>query len=394
MENRFWRKVFLFCIMIAVSFMLAACGDDDDDDTPATPASSDQPAEGDNGDNPPDGSGPEASAAMLDSYDFTMTIQNREPYLTLVQPIGENERTLVVSNRGGGSFTGTFDPAAGEIVLNGGSTFVLTTTNYWGNTTLESFPILVEEDLVFLEDSPGAQDNFPVEGSFSLRYVVNTVVVDFVSEAETPGVNMRINDEAPVFYSFDELYDLLDENVMVWQQKASLAYNVLEFLAEQAILAARTGDIIVGRAARLEENGSITFTCGTFPLDAAPDPSRTLTWLDADESGGIGSGDAFRWDFVSCWTDDVGTLIDDLMHGRVDLQGYVQDVQQRDDMDVLTRFGFEPEVQTTAGVTYTDVVQTEIEEETQGTLSINPKRTYVVNGGYNIIFSEPAAMEQ
>ncbi len=394
MENLFWRKVVLFGIMIAISFMLAACGDDDDDDTPAAPASSDQPAEGDNSENPSDGSGPEASAEMLDAYDFAMTIQGAEPYLTLVQPIGENERTLVVSNRGEGSFTGTYDPAAGELVFNGGSTFILTTTNYWGDATLESFPILVEEDIVFLEDSPGAQDNFPVEGSFSLRYVVNTVVVDFVSEDEIPGVSMRRNDEEPVFYSSDELDDLLDENVMVWQQKASLAYNVLEFLAEQAILAARTGDVIVGRAAGLEENGSITFTCDTFPSDAVPDPSRTLTWLDADESGGIGSGDAFRWDFVSCWSDETGTLIDDLIHGQVDLQGYVQDVQQRDGMDVLTRFGFEPEMQTTAGVTYTDVVQTEIEEETQGTLSIDPKRTYVVNGGYNILFSEPAAVEQ
>lgn len=393
MENRFWRKVVLFGIMIAVSFMLSACGDDDDDDAPAAPASSDQPADGDNGGNPSDGSGPEASAEMLDSYDFAITIQGREPYLTLVQPIGENERTLMVTNRGGGSFTGTYDPGAGELVFNGGSTFVLTTTNYWGDTTLESFPILVEEDIVFLEDSPGAQDNFPVEGSFSLRYVVNTVAVDFVSENETPGVSMRRNDEAPVFYSFDELDDLLDENVMVWQQKASLAFNVLEFLAEQAILAARTGGVIVGRAAGLEENGSITFACGTFPPGAAPDPSRRLTWLDADGSGGISPGDAFRWDFVSCWSDDAGTLIDDLMHGQVDLQGYVQDVQQRDGMDVLTRFGFEPEVQTTAGVTYTDVVQTEIEEETPGTLSIDLKRTYVVNGGYNILFSEPTAVE-
>ncbi len=394
MENRFWRKVVLFGIMIALSFMLAACGDDDDDDTPAAPASSDQPAEGDNGGSPSDGIGPEASAEMLDSYDFVMTIQGGEPYLTLVQPIGENERTLVVTNRGGGSFTGVYDPAAGEVVFNGGSTFILTTTNYWGDTTLESFPILVEEDIVFLEDLPGAQDNFPVEGSFSLRYVVNTVVVDFVSEDEAPGVSMRRNDEDPVFYSFDELDDLLDENVMVWRQKVGLAYYVLEFLAEQSIFAARTGDVIVGRAAGLEENGSITFTCSTFPPDAVPDPSRTLTWLDTDESGGIGSGDAFRWDFVSCWTDEAGTLIDDLMHGQVDLQGYVQDVEQRDGMDVLTRFGFEPEVQTTAGVTYTDVVQTEIEEETPGTLSIDPKRTYVVNGGYSILFSEPAVVEQ
>ena len=68
MENRFWRKIVLFGIMIAVTFMLAACGDDDDD-TPAAPASSDQssddqPAEGDNEENPPDGGSPEASAVV------------------------------------------------------------------------------------------------------------------------------------------------------------------------------------------------------------------------------------------------------------------------------------------------------------------------------------------
>lgn len=394
MENRFWRKVVLFGIMIAVSIMLAACGDDDDDDTPAAPASSDQPAEGDNGGGPSDGSEPEALAGMLGSYDFAMTIQGRDPYLTLVQTIGESERSLVVTNRGGGSFTGTYDPEAGELVFNGGSTFILTTTNYWGDGTLESFPILVEEDIVFQEDSPGDQDNFPVKGSFSLRYVVNTVVVDFVSEDEIPGVSMRRNDEDPVFYPFYELDDLLDENVEVWRQKASLTYHVLEFLAEQVILVARTGDVIVGQAAGLEEIGSVTFTCSAFPPDAATDSFRTLTWIDADESGGINPGDAFRWDFVSCWNNDAGTLIDDMMHGQMSLQGYVQDVQQRDGIDVFTRFGFEPEVQTTvAGVVYTDVVQTEIEEETPGTLSMDPKRTYVINGGYNILFSEPAAAE-
>lgn len=397
MENRFWRKIALFGIMIAVTFMLAACGDDDDD-TPAAPASSeqssgDQPAEGDNGENSPDGGSPEASAVVLDAYDFTMTIQGQEPFLTLVQTIDENERTLVVSNRGGGSFTGTYDPAAGELVFSGGSTFIITTTNYWGDGLIEDFPILVEEDIVFLENSPGAQDNFPVEGSFSFRYVVNTVMVDYVSEDEVPGVSLRKNDEEPVFYPFNELDDLLDENVMVWQQKASLAHNVLEFLAEQIILAARTGDVIVERKAGLEETGSITFTCSTFPPDDTADSSRSLTWLDADESGGINTGDAFRWDFVSCWNDEEGTLIDDLMHGQVNLQGFVQDVQQRDGIDVLTRFGFEPEVQTTAGVSYTDVVQTEIEEETPGNFSIDRKRNYVVSGGYNILFSEPAAAE-
>ena len=294
-------------------------------------------------------------------------------------------RGLVVNNRGGASRAPTI--LASELVFSG---FPFVYHPATGETPHRGL-CLVEEDIVFLEDA-GAQDNFLWKARFAL-YVVNTVMVDYVSEDEVPGVSMRKNNEEPVFYPFNELDDLLDENVMVWQQKASLAHNVLEFLAEQIILAARTGDVIVERKAGLEETGSITFTCSTFPPDNAAESSRTLTWLDTDESGGINTGDAFRWDFVSCWNDEEGTLIDDLMHGQVNLQGFVQDVQQRDGIDVLTRFGFEPEVQTTAGVSYTDVVQTEIEEETPGNPSIDPKRSYVVSGGYNILFSEPAAAE-
>lgn len=390
MQNQLWRKIILFALIIAVSMLPAACGDDDDHDSPAAPAS---------GDDPPGGEDTGASAEMLELYDFTLRIQGARPFLTLVQPVGDSERTLVVSNQGGGSFTGTYDPAAGQVTFDGGSTFVLTATNYWGeDDTLESFPILIEEDIVFQEDFPGMQDNFPVAGSFSLRYAVNTIRVDFVSDDEDLGVSMRRNDEPAVFSDFEEFDDLLDENVMVWQQKASLAYNVMEFMAEQAILAARTVDVIDRREPGLEENGSVSFECGTFPPDAVLDPvdlepSRTLTWLDTNEDGQISGGDAFRWQFLSCWINDGETAIDDLMHGRIDLMGYIRNVEQRDGQDVLTRFGFEPEVQTTSGVIYTDLVQTEIEEETPEVLSVDPKRTYIVNGGYNIVFSEPAAAQ-
>jgi hypothetical protein len=50
-------------------------------------------------------------------------------------------------------------------------------------------------------------------------------------------------------------------------------------------------------------------------------------------------------------------------------------------------------VQTSTGVTYSNLVQTEIEGETLEQVSINPERTYLVSGGYNILFSEPAGAE-
>jgi len=204
---------------------------------------------------------------------------------------------------------------------------------------------------------------------------------------------MRFNDEPVIFYPYNDFIHLLDENVLVWQQKASLVFHVIEFLAEQAILSARTGEVIVAHAASLEKNGSITFDCGTFPSNADVEDLPTLAWLDTDESGGISSGDAFRWDFTSCWINEEEGLIDDLLRGRIDLLGRVGDVEQRDSVDFLTRFGFDPEVQTSTGVTYSNLVQTEIEGETLEQVSINPERTYIVSGGYNILFSEPAGAE-
>lgn len=391
MENQFWKRIILCALVVAVTMLPAACSDDDDDDSPAAPASGEQTDNGN--DNPADGNEPEASFEMLDLYDFTLSIQEGEPNLTLTQTVSGTERRLILSNRDGGSFIGTYDPVAQILTFDSGSTFVIVTINYFGGSDLDGLSILVEEDIVFQEDVPGIQNTFPGEGAFSIRYKNNIIVVDFVSDDGSPGVHMRFNDEPVIFYPYNDFIHLLDENVLVWQQKASLVFHVIEFLAEQAILSARTGEVIVAHAASLEKNGSITFDCGTFPSNADVDDLPTLAWLDTDESGGISPGDTFRWDFTSCWINEEEGLIDDLLRGRIDLLGRVGDVEQRDSVDFLTRFGFDPEVQTSTGVTYSNLVQTEIEGETLEQVSINPERTYIVSGGYNILFSEPAGAE-
>ena len=392
MENRIWKRLVLLGIVLALSLAVAACNDDDDD----SPAASVSGEESDI---------PVLSASMLDRYDFAMVIQGGEPYLTLAQSAGEGERALVVSNRGESSLSGAYESLAGEegtqrlVTIHGGSAFLLTASNYWNEGTLDDFSVFVEEDIVFREDAPGPQDNLPVQGEFTLRYSVNVIRVVFLENETGPGALMSLNDEPEVFYAFEELDDLLFENVLVWQQKGALGYQVLEFLAEQVMLAARTGLIIEAREDALERNGSVTFECGTFPADAepapeAPEPSLTLTWIDSVEDGEIGTGDSFLWDFVSCWLSGEGTPIDDMIDGQVDLLGYVREVVPRDGGEALTQFGFDPGDDAAAGVVYTDLTQTEIEEEIEGDPSADPKRTYTVNGGYSILFTEPVAPQE
>ncbi|MFY9398558.1 MAG: hypothetical protein WAR22_09375 [Desulfomonilia bacterium] len=394
MENRIWKRLVLLGIVLALSFTGAACDDDDDDDSPA-------PQVFEEGNNVP-----VTSERMLDRYDFTMAIQSGEPFLTLVQSVDDTERTLVVSNRGESSLSGTYETSAGEdgtqrlVTINGGSAFLLTATNYWNEGTLDDFSIFVEEDIVFQEDSPGPQDNLPVQGEFTLRYGVNVVRVVFLEDdSGVPGAHMSLDGGGEDFLPVDEFDDLPFDNVLVWQQKAALGFLVLEFLAEQVMLSARTALIIEASETVLEQNGAITFACDTFPADAvldpdAAEPSLTLTWIDSVEDGQIGTGDAFKLDFVSCWANDEGMLIDDLIDGQVDLLGYVRVVEPRDGGEVLTQFGFDPGDEATAGVVFIDLTHTEIEEDDDGVPVADPEETYTINGGYSILFTEPAAIQE
>ena len=393
MERRF-RKIFVvFVLLIVSSIMLTSCSHSDHHNS--DPAARDEQAnndqqgdenqsEEDNGEQPP--VGPE----MLDLYNFTLSINTTDPFLTLSQPIpgSQGDRTLQVRTSRDNPITGTYDTQTRQVTFNDGSTFRVVLSNFWGEMTDTDFSILVENPIVFQDGLPGVQDDFPTQGSLSLFYDGNKVNAAFVNNDGNVGINMSRNDGETVFYDFDAFEDLVDGNIYPWQQKTCLAFFVLEELAEQAIFVARTTDTINARADVLESSGSVSFDCGTFPENSSDESSRTLTWIDSDNNDLLGAGDSFRWNFVQCWDNAEEGIIDDLMNGQVDLVGFIKDTEQRDSVDVMTQFGFGPEQVSTGGVIFTDLVHTEIEEETEGAFSSEPRRSFTINGGYTILFTE------
>lgn len=388
MERRFWKIIVVAVLLIVSSIMLVSCSrshhHSSDPAVRDEQANNDQPGEN-NGDQPPVG------AEMLDLYNYTLSMNNTEPFLTLSQPVpgSEGERSLQILTGSNNPITGTYEPQTRQVIFNEGSTFRAILSNFWGETTETDFSILIEDSIVFQDGLPGIQDGLPTQGALTLFYDGNRVNIAFVSENDIPGVSMSRNGGETVFYGFDAFEDLLDQNIYPWQQKACLAFFVFEEFAEQIIFVARTTDTINASEAVLESSGSVSFDCGTFPEDSAGEASRTFTWLDADGDAQVGAGDDFRWDFVQCWDNDEESLIDDLMNGRVDLAGLINNTEQRDSVDVMTQFGFGPEQANTGGVIFTNLEHTEIEEETEGIFTPEPRRSYTINGGYTILFTEP-----
>ncbi len=391
MERRFWKIIMMFAVLIASSIVLTACSDSDHDG--GVPEVRDEQANND--DNPSEGDNsvlPQVGPEMLTLYNFTLSVNDTDPFLTLLQPIPESEgdRSLQIRTSSDNPITGTYDTQTRQVTFSEGTTFRAVMSNFWGETA--DFSILVEEPIMFQDGLPGAQDDFPTQGAFTLFYDGNRVNVAFVDNEGTVGANMNRNGGETVFYAFSDLEDLLDENIYPWQQKVCLAYFVFEGLAEQTIFAARSTDTINARANALKESGSVSFDCGTFPADSTEEASRTLTWLDSNGDGEVATGDDFRWDFVQCWDNDEAGLIDDLVDGQVDLAGFVKETEQRDGVDIMTRFGFGPEGENTGGVIFTDLVHTEIEEEAEGTFTPEPRRSFTLNGGYAIFFTEPPSL--
>lgn len=393
MEKKLWRMILVLAGICMGAIMLTACSHNSDDD--GSPVSQEQTSSGDQ----PGGQTGNSDQLIvapgrLDLYTFTITSGETTPIVTMTQLEGQNQRSAEIRSDTGTRMSGTYAPLTGLATLAAGTSLRVTLHNFWSQPSKDMI-ITVTQPIAFHTNVPAAEELFPSQGSFAVVYEGNYFNVTFTTTSATGGVTMMLSDSSPIDLDARTFESLLDApNTPIWQQKANLAYIILEMLSDQVGLASATSDIIDMNHDGLAGGGLTTAGAEFSPSDqSSPFPatgSRTLTWTDTASDGQVGAGDSFQWLFTWDWDNGPGALAEDLTNGQVGLAGYIRMTETRNGEEAITSYGFQTAGQNPGGATYTGLTQVEVNELTPGTISFNTNSVYTLNGSFDILFVEAA----
>lgn len=237
---------------------------------------------------------------------------------------------------------------------------------------LGAFDAAVTEDLLFM-----GLDQPPNAGVYEVLAPDETITVQVnPGGAFGGGVDISLNGGLPITLSWDELEDLLNDDLaLAWQRRAALATEVLEFVLIQVFTITDVFNVI--------DDGLLTINPAVVPCDAftgTPPPGvlnrgeTRLTWFGPG-SVPIG-GDDFQWDFQDCWFDDTGSGFDTLVNGSIGLNDYVEII---DGQFRLIGSGFNE-------VIYNNLEVAGTVENPPGTFTIDPLNIVTINGSFDLAF--------
>ncbi|HNY65551.1 MAG TPA: hypothetical protein PKM41_08925 [Deltaproteobacteria bacterium] len=415
MKIRLWYMIALMGIIL-FGLGLAGCSHDDDDD-PAVTGS--EQISGDGQVVPTGTDEPEGKLAIPASFDFDL-IMNATTSSPFIISQGRNvpQRAMVMADMTPQTLSGTVTPGqedetsgevtSGEVTFNGGNVLNVTAWNFWNEDT-RALTITLLQPLTFPQGITMAEEAPPVSGSYTVTSTlapgqVETVTVVFSEPGEGEGVSLRLNEGIPSPMSPDIFEVLLNSTVPAWQEKAAFSYIVLKQLAQGVALSAQTVSLALANQGELEaataetgEDGYVAVGGEGLTLNGDPGTtvvgSAVLIWSDDTEEGDVSTGDSFQWRFFNQWENSPGVLANDLTNGRVDLTGFILDTVPRDGDTAVTRTGFRTTGGNQPGVLFTDFQQEEIGVNRDGDFVIIPNRTFITDGGFDILFTERAPAE-
>ncbi len=219
-------------------------------------------------------------------------------------------------------------------------------------------------------------DDAPTSGGFNVVTPAETVTVTILAN----GVQIALNGEAPIDYTWEEFTDLLDDELNeTWQRRASLAGGAIEFIIQQFF---NVADILDGLEL-ITFNNPFVETCDMFtgapPDGVLPQGEVTITWLG---SGELSDGDDFSWEFNQCWSADD----EELLHGTVTLQDYTETVDFN--TGVLFEIGFGGLGGNAPGGVIFDFTISETVEN-NGVWTIPADGVITLSGGFVLIIQQP-----
>ena len=235
----------------------------------------------------------------------------------------------------------------------------------------------VTEDIMF--GPMGGTVGTPLSGVFTVVTPAETVRV--VATA-TLGVEISLNGNEPVIYTWDELKSLFDDETQeTWLRRASLAAAAIDFLYGQFFDVADILDDLelVTLTNPLVESCDM-FT-GSPPDGVLAQGEVSVTWTG---SGELSDGDDFNWEFNQCWFDEPNRdAPDELLDGTIVLQDYTETVDF--DTNTLFEIGFGGTSGQPGGVIFDLTVSETVEDNGVFTIS----DVMLISGGFAMIIQSP-----
>ena len=229
---------------------------------------------------------------------------------------------------------------------------------------LAAFDIEVTEDMQFLVGDP------PTTGIIEVVTATETVTL----QALLAGVELRFGGGVPIFFTWDELENLIDDELaLAWQRRVALAAEILDFVFVQTIGVTEALNFVDDQLATVNPLvASCDAFTGTPPPGVLAQGESTFTWMGSGSTP-LG-GDNFQWAFTDCWIDDASDTEDQLINGSIDLNNYVEVIDAQFN---LIGTGFDE-------VIFNGLTIAQTEENTPGIFTIDPNNTITVTGGFEL----------
>ena len=319
----------------------------------------------------------EEAVRTLDFYDFSIWVdKNHGGPLSATLTVNSHDDTKISINTSD-PINGIYDVKTKKYSINAQPNQIEITITP-ENGTPRTFNVQLIDPIVCTRDA------LPAQGKFCLLSGGNFITVTMVPSPK--GVDLKLNDDDPIPFTWKGLDDLLKESQFEWQQDASLAATVVSLLMDQIHLVLFTKECM--NKYKLEDGIPVSIPSGTFPPGSVPSNPENLwlSWTDTNKDKMLGQGDSFTWIFENSWEDDPSDEVDELYLGKVDLRGYAENIMPGDDdKDTLMSFGFTPDSTTgAAGVFYDPDYPLDITK----TLSASTKGSSIrLVGGFGIDFT-------
>jgi hypothetical protein len=302
------------------------------------------------------------------SYDISFDVGDSDP-LTAQISLDDQPLAITVTAL---TLNGTYHTGTQETTSHASSMISVDTTEI----------LFGELEITITQQVRLLGDNIPTEGAFEVRSGTDMIQVAVNPDVGgAPGVDITFENNTTSL-TWDDFEDIEDDpGATEEQQIARFGLTSFEFVLERALHAFEAFQTIKKNETALDAAGSahigLTETCDQFPPQGGSSGTREYVWVDASSSGELGSGDRFLITYNSdsngCWCDDPSDSIDILIRGTLQLNDYVKNVDEADDL-----------ISMGAEVLFDDFVVQETEQVTEESFIVDDYEV-ITDGGFGLV---------
>ena len=341
---------------------------------------------------------------ILDEYQYSLVTLSNTIYAGFTRSEGTTAYAHSISIFfPGDGLSGTYNHVSGTLTLTDESSSINVNTDLGLDPLLGSFTIIVTQTFTLPDDG------FPTSGEMEIGSLAGDVITARFNSnaggAGVPGMDILYDDDnedpsntviGPIGYSWSDFEELFGSDAAeTFEQKASLSFNLIDFVFEQMDYVLEAFGMIDDNEEILQTVNPVTTMCDAFSGNVPPITMRPegvpdqgtmdFQWIDVlggETTGEVGPGDDFIMSFSDCWVNDHGDEYDDLIDGNLEFTGYIDVVEVVDDVETLTMIGFEE-------IAFDKLELSETYENPPGTATLEEDTTVTMDGTFGLWFFAP-----